>query len=189
MSLIDLPQTKWGSGTGRQVILKGDFAKIEAGGDGGLRIHPGARAGIRGQRHPPGQRHGRLPGPGDDVRLSFPPGPGPLGGRGPERRPLPGERRPGEPQSGHRRASLGHREVRPVVCRLCPGGSQRRHLLPESHAGHAGGLPGQPGDHPEEQRQWGQHRLRVHRQRTGGGRPPDPQRGLPGPGPGHHRQQ
>ena len=28
MSLIDLPQTKWGSGTGRQVILKGDFAKI-----------------------------------------------------------------------------------------------------------------------------------------------------------------
>jgi hypothetical protein len=29
MSLIDLPQTKWGSGTGRQVILKGDFAKIE----------------------------------------------------------------------------------------------------------------------------------------------------------------
>jgi len=29
MSLIDLPQTKWSSGTGRQVILKGDFAKIE----------------------------------------------------------------------------------------------------------------------------------------------------------------
>jgi hypothetical protein len=29
MSLIDLPQTKWDSGTGRQVILKGDFAKIE----------------------------------------------------------------------------------------------------------------------------------------------------------------
>jgi hypothetical protein len=29
MSLMDLPQTKWGSGTGRQVILKGDFAKIE----------------------------------------------------------------------------------------------------------------------------------------------------------------
>jgi hypothetical protein len=29
MSLIHLPQTKWGSGTGRQVILKGDFAKIE----------------------------------------------------------------------------------------------------------------------------------------------------------------
>ncbi len=29
MSLIDLPQTKWGGGTGRQVILKGDFAKIE----------------------------------------------------------------------------------------------------------------------------------------------------------------
>jgi len=29
MSLIDLPQSKWGSGTGRQVILKGDFAKIE----------------------------------------------------------------------------------------------------------------------------------------------------------------
>lgn len=30
MGLIDLPQSKWGSGTGRQVILKGDFAKIEA---------------------------------------------------------------------------------------------------------------------------------------------------------------
>jgi len=29
MSLINLPQTKWGSGTGRQVILKGDFSKIE----------------------------------------------------------------------------------------------------------------------------------------------------------------
>jgi hypothetical protein len=29
MSLIYLPQTKWGSGTGRQVILKGDFAKLE----------------------------------------------------------------------------------------------------------------------------------------------------------------
>jgi len=29
MSLTHLPQTKWGSGTGRQVILKGDFAKIE----------------------------------------------------------------------------------------------------------------------------------------------------------------
>jgi hypothetical protein len=29
MSLIHLPQTKWGSGTGRQVILKGDFAEIE----------------------------------------------------------------------------------------------------------------------------------------------------------------
>ncbi|MGA9754217.1 MAG: hypothetical protein WBV23_03655 [Desulfobaccales bacterium] len=29
MSLISLPQSKWGSGTGRQVILKGDFAKIE----------------------------------------------------------------------------------------------------------------------------------------------------------------
>jgi hypothetical protein len=29
MSLLDLPQTKWGSGTGRQVILKGDFTKIE----------------------------------------------------------------------------------------------------------------------------------------------------------------
>ena len=30
MSLIHLPQTKWGASTGRQVILKGDFAKIEA---------------------------------------------------------------------------------------------------------------------------------------------------------------
>ncbi len=30
MALIDLPQAKWGSGTGRQVILKGDFARIEA---------------------------------------------------------------------------------------------------------------------------------------------------------------
>lgn len=29
MALIDIPQTKWGGGTGRQVILKGDFAKIE----------------------------------------------------------------------------------------------------------------------------------------------------------------
>jgi hypothetical protein len=31
MALIDLPQTKWGSGTGRQVILKSDFAEIEQG--------------------------------------------------------------------------------------------------------------------------------------------------------------
>jgi len=30
MGLIHLPQSKWGSGTGRQVILKGDFQKIEA---------------------------------------------------------------------------------------------------------------------------------------------------------------
>jgi hypothetical protein len=30
MGLIDLPQEKWGSGTGRQVILKGDFAKTQA---------------------------------------------------------------------------------------------------------------------------------------------------------------
>jgi hypothetical protein len=30
MGLIDLPQTKWASGTGRQVILKSDFQKIEA---------------------------------------------------------------------------------------------------------------------------------------------------------------
>ena len=29
MALINLPQAKWGSGTGRQVILKGDFDKIE----------------------------------------------------------------------------------------------------------------------------------------------------------------
>jgi hypothetical protein len=29
MALMDLPQSKWGSGTGRQVILKSDFAKIE----------------------------------------------------------------------------------------------------------------------------------------------------------------
>jgi len=29
MALIHLPQAKWGSGTGRQVILKGDFDKIE----------------------------------------------------------------------------------------------------------------------------------------------------------------
>ena len=29
MALIDLPQSKWSSGTGRQVILKGDFDKIE----------------------------------------------------------------------------------------------------------------------------------------------------------------
>jgi len=29
MALIDLPQAKWHSGTGRQVILKGDFDKIE----------------------------------------------------------------------------------------------------------------------------------------------------------------
>jgi hypothetical protein len=29
MALIDLPQSKWSGGTGRQVILKGDFAKIE----------------------------------------------------------------------------------------------------------------------------------------------------------------
>jgi hypothetical protein len=29
MSLIHLPQSKWDSGTGRQVILKGDFQKIE----------------------------------------------------------------------------------------------------------------------------------------------------------------
>lgn len=29
MSLIQLPQSKWGGGTGRQVILKGDFAAIE----------------------------------------------------------------------------------------------------------------------------------------------------------------
>ncbi len=31
MGLIHLPQAKWGSGTGRQVILKGDFDKIEQG--------------------------------------------------------------------------------------------------------------------------------------------------------------
>jgi hypothetical protein len=31
MALIHLPQTKWGDGTGRQVILKGDFARIEEG--------------------------------------------------------------------------------------------------------------------------------------------------------------
>lgn len=31
MGLIDLPQSKWGSGTGRQVILKSDFDKIEQG--------------------------------------------------------------------------------------------------------------------------------------------------------------
>lgn len=30
MSLIDLPQSKWGGGIGRQPILTGDFAKIEA---------------------------------------------------------------------------------------------------------------------------------------------------------------
>jgi hypothetical protein len=30
MSLIHLPQTKWEASTGRQVILKGDFAKLEA---------------------------------------------------------------------------------------------------------------------------------------------------------------
>ena len=30
MGLIDLPQSRWAAGTGRQVILKGDFAKIEA---------------------------------------------------------------------------------------------------------------------------------------------------------------
>jgi hypothetical protein len=29
MALIDLPQSKWSSGTGRRVILKGDFEKIE----------------------------------------------------------------------------------------------------------------------------------------------------------------
>ena len=29
MSLLQLPQSKWGGGTGRQVILKGDFAAIE----------------------------------------------------------------------------------------------------------------------------------------------------------------
>jgi hypothetical protein len=29
MALMDLPQAKWGGGTGRQVILKSDFAKIE----------------------------------------------------------------------------------------------------------------------------------------------------------------
>jgi len=29
MSLIHIPQAKWGTGTGRQVILKGDFEKIE----------------------------------------------------------------------------------------------------------------------------------------------------------------
>ena len=104
--------------------FEGRFRQDRTGGDRGLRIHPGARAGIRGQRHPPGQRHGRLPGPGDAVRLSFPSGPGPLGGRGPERWPLSGKRRPGDPQSGHRRASLGGREIQPVVCRLCPGGTQ-----------------------------------------------------------------
>jgi len=31
MALIHLPQAKWGSGTGRQVILKSDFDKIEQG--------------------------------------------------------------------------------------------------------------------------------------------------------------
>jgi hypothetical protein len=31
MGLIHLPQSKWGSGTGRQVILKSDFDKIEQG--------------------------------------------------------------------------------------------------------------------------------------------------------------
>lgn len=31
MGLADLPKSKWGTGTGRQVILKGDFAAIEAG--------------------------------------------------------------------------------------------------------------------------------------------------------------
>lgn len=30
MGLIHVPQSKWGSGTGRQVILKGDFEKVEA---------------------------------------------------------------------------------------------------------------------------------------------------------------
>lgn len=39
MSLIDLPQAKWGSGTGRQVILKGDFHKIEQGVLEGFQLH------------------------------------------------------------------------------------------------------------------------------------------------------
>ena len=48
MSLIDLPQTKWGGGTGRQVILKGDFAKIEQAMTEAFEFTAGARAGIRG---------------------------------------------------------------------------------------------------------------------------------------------
>ncbi len=38
MSLIHLPQSKWGSGTGRQVILKSDFEKVEEAVLDGLQL-------------------------------------------------------------------------------------------------------------------------------------------------------
>ena len=82
MSLIHLPQAKWGSGTGRQVILKGDFDKIEQAVLEGFEF---ARAPPWNTwtRQRPGQCHGRLQGPGDVVRFSFAAASGPVGGRRP----------------------------------------------------------------------------------------------------------
>ena len=130
MSLIHLPQTKWGSGTGRQVILKGDFAEIEQAVLEAFELTRGPglefvdSATVRVNATADCKARVMMCG------LSFPFDPGPLGGWGPKRWPLPGERRGDEPQSGHRRKSLGQREVQPVVRRICSGRGQRQPYFP-----------------------------------------------------------
>ena len=189
MALIHLPQTKWGSGTGRQVILKGDFDKIEqallegfefTGAPGleyvdsaTLRVNATAdcRARVmmcgfpsplaRGQWVDGGLSDGRYRENAAPVTLNL--------------------------------ATAGHlwgteKSYQWYAVYALAGANDTIFSL-KAMPVHAGGLPGRPDHHPAQQRQWGQHRLRLRRQRTGGGRPPDPQRRLPGAGPGHHRQQ
>ena len=168
MGLIHLPQTKWGSGTGRQVILKSDFDKIEQGAAGEFRDLPAAPAleyvdgatlrvqatpdckarvllcGFPSPLHPgqwvdAGLSDGRYRENAAPVTLNFP--------------------TTGQP--------LGQRKGLPVVRDLRPGGGERHHLHPQGHAGAAGGVPGRADHQPAQHRQHRQPRLRLRRRRTG----------------------
>ncbi len=107
MGLIHLPQTKWGSGTGRQVILKSDFDKIEQGllesfeVSGAPTLEYLDAATVRVQATP--DCRARLMMCGFPSPLAS----RPLGGRRPQRRPIPGKRRPGGLEPAYRREPVG----------------------------------------------------------------------------------
>ena len=156
MSLIHLPQTKWGSGTGRQVILKGDFDKIEQAVTRGLRDSPGRPAWNTWTAPPCGS----MPRPTAQARVMLCGFPSPLH-RG---HWVDGGLSDGRYRENAAPVSLDLATPAVSGARRSPSqwyavyalaGASDAIFYPEGHAGDAGGFPGRPGHHPEEQRQWG----------------------------------